>query len=187
MRRILKNRAVLVLISACYCALLFGCATMRYPGAYKVEGMEFKDFSQIDDDRALKVVALIYNVKSDCWEDGIARSIALQEYLELLAKRKSQYVKSSGIFDIKFERVKLSSWKEGDLARLYDCLEPKARAYYIDSAPELSETQNARRIIYITALSATVKELKRRDITDKTIAIAGQVLSTALMIALSLI
>jgi hypothetical protein len=174
-----------VILSVCF--VICGCATMRYPGAYKVEGMEFKDFGQIDDDRALKVVALIYNVKSECWEDGIAKSLALQEYLNLLSKRKSQYVKKSGVFEIKFEKVKLSSWSDNDLVRLYDCLEPKARMYYTDSAQELNETQNAQRIVYLTGINSAVSELKRRDITQKTIMIAGQVLSTALMVALSFI
>lgn len=182
----MQNLLKITAVSAA-CCLLCGCATMRYPGAYKVEGMEFKDFTQIDDDRALKVVALIYNVKPEGWEDGIARSLALQEYQGLLAKRKSQYVKKSGIFDIEYERVKLSSWSDNDLVRLYECLEPKARMYYTDSAPELSESQNARRIIYLTGINAAIAELKKRDITQKTIAIAGQVLSGALMVALSFI
>jgi hypothetical protein len=160
---------------------------MRYPCAYKVEGAEFKDFGQIDDDRALKVVALIYNVRPEGWEDGIARSLALQDYLGLLAKRRSQYVKRSGIFDISFEKVKLASWTDDDLVRLYDCLEPKARVYYSDSAPELSETQNARRIVYLTGINSVIAEMKKRDITRKTLEIAGQVLSTALMVAMSLI
>lgn len=160
---------------------------MKYPRAYKVEGANFEEFSQIDDDKALKVVALIYNVKAGCWEEGIARSIALQEYLGLLAKRRSQYVKNSGIFDIKFEKVELAKWKDADLVKLYECIMPKAGAYYTDTAMELSEAQNAERIVYVTAVNAVLRELKKRDITAKTIEIAGHVLSTALMVALSLI
>ena len=171
----------------CLCAAVSGCATMRYPSAYKVEGKEFKDFKDLDDERALKIIALIYNVKHECREDGIARSVALEEYQKLLAKRKSQYVKNSGIFDIKYDKVKLSSWEAGDLIKLYDCLTPKANAYYAECGPELTEIQNSERIVYLTAIGAVVKELKRRDITDKAMAIAGQVLSAALTIALSLI
>ena len=171
----------------CLCVFVSGCATMRYPSAYKVEGKEFKEFKDLDDERALKTVALIYNVKHECWEDGIARSVALEEYQKLLAKRKSQYVKNSGLFDIKYDKVNLSSWEDGDLIKLYDCLVPKANAYYVECAPELTEIQNAERIVYLTAIGAVVRELKKRDITDKAVAIAGQVLSAALTIAMALI
>src|SRR3989338_3137426 len=84
-----------------------GCATMRFPGAYKVEGKEFSQFKELDDERALKVVALIYNVKFEGWEDNIARSIALEEYLSLLKKRGSRYIKKSGIFNIQYDKAKL--------------------------------------------------------------------------------
>jgi hypothetical protein len=174
-------------VLVCLCAVLCGCVTMRYPSAYKVEGREFREFKELDDERALKLVALIYNVKADTWEDGVARSIALEEYQDLLAKRNSAYVKNSGIFDIQYEKVKLSSLKSEDLIRLYDCLYPKANVYRLDSAPELSETQNAQRIVYLTAGGLIVKEMKKRDITEKAMLIAGQVLSTALMVALSLL
>jgi len=172
---------------ACLCAALSGCATMRYPSAYKVEGKEVKDFKDLDDDQALKVVALIYNLKHECWEDGIARSIALEEYLKLLVKRNSQYVKNSGIFDTKYDKVKISSWKDEDLMKLYDSLVPKARDYYTECAPELTETQNAQRITYLTAINVAIKELKKRDVTQKVAAVAGQVLVTALSVALSMI
>jgi hypothetical protein len=164
-----------------------GCATMRYPRAYKIEGKEYKEFKELDDERALKVVALIYNVKHEVWEDDIARSLALEEYLGLLAKRKSKYIKDSGIFDIKYEKAKISTWEDEDLVKLYDTLAPKADAYYIDSARELTETKNAERIVYLTAVNVIVKELKKRDITRKVVLLAGQVLTTALTVALSLI
>ena len=61
------------------CLVLCGCATVRYPCAYKVEGQEFKEFKDLNDERALKLLALIYNVKHEAWEDGIARSLALRE------------------------------------------------------------------------------------------------------------
>ncbi len=183
MRYPIRFPALIICLSLIVC----GCAAMRYPGAYKVEGREFKEFKDLDDERALKLVALIYNVKTQCWEDGIARGIALEEYQGLLAKRKSPYIKNSGIFDIKYDKANIPSWKDGDLARLYDCLYPKANAYYADSAPELSETQNARRIVFLTAVNAVIRELKKRDITRKAVMIAGQVLTTALTVALSLI
>lgn len=171
----------------CAAALLSGCATMRYPGAYKVEGVEVKDFKQLDDDRALKLVALIYNVGTEAWEDGIARSIALEEYLKLLTGRKSKYIKESGVFDIKYEKVRLSTWKDDDLIRLYDVLDLKTRGYYIDSSAELTETENAKRIMYLTAINAVTKELTIRDGKRTAFSVVGQVLLTVLSAALSMI
>ena len=171
----------------CVCLLVSGCATMQYPTRYKVEGKEVKEFKELDDDRALKLVALIYNVKHEIWEDDIARSIALQQYIELLKKRKSQYIKKSGIFEINYEKVKISSWKDDDLMKLYDVLEPKAALYYVDAAPELNEIQNAERIIYLTALSAITTEMKKRNNTRNVVSVAGQVLMGALTVALSML
>lgn len=174
---------LLIFISVAVC----GCATMRYPGAYKVEGKEFKEFKELDDDRALKLVALIYNVKTETWEDGIARSITLEEYLTLLGKRRSRYVKNSGIFDIKYDKVVISKWEDGDLIKLYEALVPKTDAYYMDSAAELTEIQNARRIIYLTALNSIATELKKRENTRSAVAVASQLLLTVLSAALAMI
>ncbi|MDP3730362.1 MAG: hypothetical protein Q8R14_02425 [Candidatus Omnitrophota bacterium] len=167
--------------------VLSGCATMRYPSTYKVEGKEAREFKDLDDDKALKAVVLIYNAKSDIWEDSLARSIALEEYLKLLKNRKSAYIKKSGIFNIKYDRVKVSKMRDDDLERLYDALLPKAEVFSMDSAPELSEIQNANRIIYLTAISSVITELKKRDNARNVISIAGQILVTALTVALQLL
>lgn len=171
----------------CLCALISGCATMRYPRAYKVEGKEVSDFKELDDEKALKLVVLIYNIKPQDWEDGIARSVSLGEYIGLLAKRNSPYLKKSGVFKVQYEKVKLKTWKDPDLVKLYDMLVPKAEKYYIDSATELSDAQNTERIMYLTAMSAVDTELRRRDNTRSAVTIAGQVLVGALTIALSML
>ena len=164
-----------------------GCATMNRPTAYKVEGKEYSQFKEMDDDRALKLVALIYNVQTETWEDGIARSIVLEDYMTLLAKRKSKYIKNSGIFEAKYEKVKLSAWKNEDLIKLFETLSPKADAYYMDAAPELTEVQNAQRIVYLTAVNAIDTEMKKRRNTQGAISIASQVLMSALSVALAMI
>lgn len=171
----------------CAVIVLSGCATMRYPKTYKVEGGEVKEFKDLDDDKALKAVVLIYNTKSDIWEDSIARSIALEEYIKLLKKRRSAYIKKSGIFSIKYDKVKISGMKDEELEKLYDALLPKAEVYRMDSAPELSEIQNASRITYLTAISSVITELKKRDNTRNVISVAGQVLITVLTIALQML
>jgi hypothetical protein len=176
-----------IILLACTSALLCGCATMRYPCAYKVEGKEAKDFKDLDDDRALKLVALIYNVKCETREDGIARSISLEEYQSLLARRKSEYIKRSGIFDIQYEKVRIAKWSDDDIIKLGDCLSCRTGRYYSESAGDLSETQNAERIMYLTAMGSIAKELKKRDITRKSLLVAGQVLSAALTFALAFI
>lgn len=183
MKNLIKTTAFVIAVSI----IVSGCATMNYPAAYKVEGKEFKEFKELDDDKALKLVALIYNVSTETWEDGIARSIALEEYMTLLAKRNSKYIKKSGIFDAKYDKVKISGWKDTDLIKLYDSLSPKSDTYYMDVAPELTETENARRIVYLTAVNAIDKEMKKRRNTQGAVSIAGQVLMTALSVALSMI
>jgi hypothetical protein len=172
-------------LAICLCAVLSGCATMRYPHTYKVEGKEFAEFKDLDDEKALKVVAMIYNVKNECRDDKTARSIALEEYLNLLSKRKSQYIKNSGIFNAQYEKVQLSTYGDEELLAFYQCLEPKAMEY--SGRSDLTEVQNAERIVYLTAINAVVKEMKKRDITQKAIVIAGQVLSAALTVALAMI
>jgi hypothetical protein len=171
----------------CACLLLSGCAAVRFPSVYKVEGKEVKDFKELDDDKALKLVTLIYNVKHDVWEEGIARSIALEQYINLLAKRKSKYIRSSGIFGVTYDKVKLASWPDEDLEKLYDTIEPKASAYYVDAAPDLSDIQNAERIMYLTAMSAVEAEMKSRGSKRTAVALAGNILIGALSIAMAML
>ena len=70
---------------------------------------------------------------------------------------------------------------------MYDCLYPKACRYYEDTAADLTETQNAERIVYLTAVNVVAKELKKRDITAKAMSFAGQILVGVLSIALGMI
>jgi len=183
MRSSIKLAVLLIAVSI----VSSGCATMRYPSAYKVEGKEVKNFKELDDDKALKLVALIYNIKSEATEDSIARSIALEEYLALLAKRNSKYIKKSGIFDIKYDKVKLSVWEDEELIRLCDALAPKTENFYMDSAAELTEIQNAQRIMYLTAINAIAREIHKRQNTKTVMSVASQVLLTALSAAMALI
>jgi hypothetical protein len=183
MRSSLRLTALLVSVSV----LLSGCATMRYPTVYKVEGKEFKEFKELDDDKVIKIIVQIYNVKFEGAEDNVARSIALEEYLALAKKRHSAYIKKSGVFDLQYDKVKLPSWKNEDLEKLYDSLIPKARLFYMDSASELTEIQNANRVIYLTAVNAVIKELRKRRDTENAMEIASRVLVGVLSIALSMI
>ena len=183
MKNLMKSSIFIAVVSLA----ISGCATMNYPNAYKIEGKEYAQFKELDDDRALKLVALIYNVQTQAWEDGIARSIALEDYLTLLAKRKSKYIKNSGIFEAKYEKVKLPSWKSEDLIKLFETLSPKTEGYYMDAAPELTEAQNAQRIVYLTAANAIDNEMKKRRNAQGAISIASQILMTALSVALSMI
>ena len=178
---------IFLILLACVCVITSGCATMRYPSAYKVAGIEVKKFEELDDEKALKLIALIHNVNHENWEDNIARSLALQKYLDLLTKRKSKYIKDSGVFDMTYEKVNLTKWADDDLIKLYDTLETKAGAYYIDSAGELTETENTERIVYLTAQSAMATEMKKRNNTRNAASIATQVLGGILTIALSML
>ena len=179
----MKFTALLMILSIALC----GCVTMNYPRAYKVEGKEFREFKELDDDKALKIVAMIYNVRHADWEGTMARNITLDEYINLLRKRRSLYIKKSGIFNIKYEKQKLSKWKKEELERLYDLLEPKTQNYYIETANALTEGQNAIRITYLTAMGCVVRELERRQNTDAVIGTAMQVIITALSVALQML
>jgi len=171
----------------CLSLLLAGCATMRYPRNYMVEGKEYKEFKELDDEKALKVITMIYNVKYENWEEETARAIALEEYIKLISKRNSKYVKASGVFDIKYDRVDISEWGDKDLVELYDALVPKAELYYKESDRSLTEVQNIERIVYMTAMNAISRELKKRNNTRNAISVGSQILSGVLMIALSII
>jgi len=183
MRILIKPLSLLL----CAVVMISGCATMRYPSTYKVEGKEVKEFKDLDDDKAIKAVVLIYNAKSDIWEENMARSIALEEYLKLLKKRKSRYIKKSGIFKVKYDKVKVSKMKDDDLEKLYYALVPKTETYYMESAPELTERENAKRLVYLTAMSSISTEMEKRNNTKNVISIAGQVLVTALTVALQIL
>lgn len=177
----------IIVVFCIFALLVSGCATMRYPRTYKVEGKEVMDFKQLDDDKALKLVVMIYNINPKDWEDGVAKNISLGEYINLLSKRNSAYLKKSGIFEVKYDKVILKTWKDPDLLKLYDTLVPKTEKYYVEEGPGLSETQNTERIMYLTALSAIDTELRRRDNTRSAMGIAGQVLMGALTVALALL
>ena len=176
-----------IAITVSVCLILSGCATMHYPTAYKVDGKEFKEFKDMDDEKAVKAVVLIYNVQHGAWEDKIARSIALDEYLTMIKKRNSAYIKNSGVLDLKYDKADLAKWKSEDLIKLCTDLEPKAELFYMDAAQELTDVQNADRIIYLTAINATLKELKKRKYTRDAMTIAAQVLTGVLSIAMAMI
>ncbi len=176
----------LIVMVACL-SVISGCATMSYPSAYKVEGKEVKDFKGLSDEQALKIVALIYNTSRETWEDRMARDIALNEYVTLLKKRHSAYINKSGIFNMQYDKTNLSSWKRDDLIKLYDALGSAANSYYMDSAHDLTEIENAKRIAYLTAINSIEKELKKRDSSKNVAAIAVNALGAAILFALSMV
>jgi hypothetical protein len=160
---------------------------MRYPNQFKVDGKECRDFKELDDEKALKLIAMIYNVRGEDATGEIARRIVLEQYINLVAKRKSRYCKGSGIFDIKYDKVDLAKYEDEELIRLYEDLEPRAGGYRMESAQELSESENAKRIVYLTAICRVAGEIKKRDNTRQAMNVAGQVLAGALTVAMSLI
>lgn len=179
------NRLIaIILVTA---LALSGCATMRYPSTYKVDGKQCWSFKELDDEQALKIVALIYNMPHQAKDDDVARSLALEQYLALVKKRNSKLIKESGIFNIEYNKVNLSKWSEDDLVGLLDSLEPKVQGSAVEGVQTLSESQNTQRIVYLTAAYCVGNELQKRDQTRQALSIAGQVLTTALSVALSMI
>ena len=178
----------LILGLVVFCMILTGCASLKHQKmGYKVDGVEFKTFKDLSDEQALKVTVMVYNVAGETPEEKIARSITLSEMIELLKKRKSAYLKNSGIFDMTYEEVDLKSWSDDDLTKVYHALKNRVDISNYRSISSLTEEENAHRIVYLTGMTAIVAELQKRDNVRQTWSVVGQVLMTALSIAVSAI
>ncbi len=182
----MKKHFLLLTIAALCCSLT-GCATTRQQLGYKVEGKEYKTFEELDDDKALKMVVMIYNVNTNSEEEITAKNIALTKYMKILKARNSKYLKESGVFDLSYEKIYLSKWHEEDLVRIFKHLQYQPEKYDFETTTELTEQQNTRRIVYLTAMVALAEEVKNRDNTRYAMDMFGNLLGIALAVAVSVI
>ena len=165
-----------------------GCATTKFSYKYKIDGEEHADFTKLSDEQALKAAVMTYNVKTESADELIAKTLTLQSQMDMLSKRKSSYIKDSGVFDqIKFDRLDLKTWTDDDLILAYNSLKDKANLSYNKPSAALDERENARRIVYMTGMQALVNELEHRENTKQAWAVASQLLSAALTVAVSMI
>jgi len=181
------KRYFLLLIIAALCGSLTGCATTRQQLGYKVEGKEYKTFEELDDDKALKMVVMIYNVDTNSEEEIVAKNITLTKYMRMLKGRNSKYLKESGVFDLSYEKIYLNKWHDEDIMRVFKYLQSQPEKYDFETAAELPEQLNARRIVYLTAMVSIAEEAKKRDSTRYAMDMFGNFLGIALAVAVSLI
>ncbi|MBD3295894.1 MAG: hypothetical protein GF392_00815 [Candidatus Omnitrophica bacterium] len=165
--------------------LLSGCATARYDHGYRIEGRTYQSLGDMDDDTALKMVAALYNVHARSYTEQIAKDLTLETYLEALRQRNSDYIDTSGIYDVPYDRVDLSGMPSEDLVRLFNELEKEYPRYRHVDISSLSEARSARRIIGLTGMYEIAGELRRRDNTRRAWAFLGQALQVALSVAVS--
>jgi hypothetical protein len=167
--------------------LLSGCATARYDHGYRVEGRTYHTFEDMDDDTALKMVAAVYNVHARSYTEQIAKDLTLETYLDVLRKRNSGYIDTSGIYDVPYDPVDLSTMPSEDLVRVFEELEKEYQRYRHADISALSDARSARRVINLTGMHEIAGELQRRDNTRRAWAFLGQALQVALSVAVSAI
>ncbi len=181
------KRYLFLLIVIALCFSLTGCATTRQQLGYKVEGKEYKTFEELDDDKALKMVVMIYNVNTNSQEEIAAKNIALTKYMRILKGRNSKYLKESGVFDLGYEKIYLNKWHDEDLRRVFKYLQSQPEKYDFETTAELTEQQNTRRIVYLTAMVSIAEEVKKRDNSRYAMDVFGNMLGVAIAVAVSLI
>jgi hypothetical protein len=181
-----KYKSLVLILAASF--VLSGCASLKHQKfGYKVDGKEYKSFKDLSDEHALKVTVMIYNINAEGPEEKIAKSITLTQMVEMLKQRKSAYLEGSGIFDIQIQEIDLKTWTDEDLVKVYKILKNKVDISNYRAFPSLTEEENAYRVMYLTGMTAIVTELKKRDNVRQAWSTVGQVLVTALSIAVSAI
>lgn len=167
---------------------LAGCATTKTQQyGYKVEGKEYRKFEELNDDEAMKVVISFFNVPEETYEDGVAKGLTIEKYMGVLEKRKSKYIKDSGIFSLAYQEIDLKLWNDQDLVTVYEALERRTIEYRYAPVATLSERENALRICRLTGMSCLVSELRRRKNTQEAWGVVAQVLTIGLQVALSML
>ncbi len=168
-------------------AAISGCASTKAHYGYKVDGQQYASFKELDDEQSLKMVVMLYNVPTETYEDKTAKNITITKYMELLQKRKSDYIAGSGVFDLQYEKIDLKVWPEDDLISVYRALAEKPGVYDHQTTHELSENDNATKIVRLTGMEEIVRELRNRQNTRQAWSILAQVLTIALNVALAAI
>lgn len=174
-------------LAVCFLLILSGCATTGNVGVLDGGGKKSKKFKQLSDEEALKTVVTMYNVVTEAGDDQVAKSIALDVYLQELMKRKSAYIASSGVFELSYEHQALDKWTDREIAEMYKTLECKVQVYETTKPEELNEDGKALRLIRITAMDAVYKEGTKRDIFRNAMDVAMNALMIAANIALAMI
>ena len=179
------QKSLLFLILLCFCVA--GCATTGNKLAYDKNSEKFKLLDDVSDEKALETYILIYNVQPRTWEVETAKNLSLEEFLEVLKKRKSKTIKESGVFELEYDEVDLKKWSDVQVLEFYDQLDAAVKNVQVIAIPEATEDENALRIIYMTAREVVAKEGYRREGLRNLLIIFGKVVNVALAVAISVI
>jgi predicted small secreted protein len=168
------------------CFLAAGCSTTNTMGFREGSGEQGK-FKSLSDEEALAMVAEIYNVAPETEKDGIAKNIALAEYIKELKKRRSKYIEASGIYELGYVDVDIRKWSDTEIVEYYTYLSSRVKEYEAVKSLELTDRWKAEVSMYVTARNAVFQEGKRRDHVRQFVEIAGTVLVAALNAAIAAI
>lgn len=135
------------------------------------------------DGEALRFGTIIYNLSPQDYEGEMAKNIAFGEYLKKLKRKRSKLVRGSGIFDLKYEPVKISSLPNAELLKLHELYASRLGTYEGVRDIELSEDEEGYRIIYATSTKAIRKELGKRNLIDTSREILMNLIGIAATIA----
>ena len=184
----LNKKYIKAFVLAALCLSAAGCATTKsHQYGYKVEGREYRKFADLSDEDATKVVVSFFNVPDEIYEDSVAKYLTIQKYMEILEKRKSEYIENSGIFGLAYKEIDLKLWNDQDLVTVYEALERRTIEYRYAPVATLTERENALRICRLTGMNCLIDELRRRKNTREAWGVAAQLVTVALQVALSMI
>ncbi|MDD3089297.1 MAG: hypothetical protein PHT95_05055 [Candidatus Omnitrophica bacterium] len=178
-----RAKAFVLVPTVCVSFLFQGCATTSNAGRHSSD-LTIKGLS---DEDALKKVVALYNVKVETADDMIARNIALGVYLDELRKRKSEYIASSGVFDLEFRREDLKKWTDREIVRMFRSLDTMSMPYDRAETSAMSENEKALMVLRLTARQVVHEEGKRRDIVRNVSEAAMNALMVAASIAVAII
>lgn len=164
-----------------------GCASTGSKLAYDKQSDKYELLDDVSDEKALETYTLIYNVQPRTWELETAKNLSLEEFSEALKKRKSRFIKESGVFDLEYNKVDLKNWSDTQLLEFYDHLDARVKNIDISAIPESTDDENALRIIYMSARDRIAREGYRREGLRNFWTIFGQVINVALAVAISAI
>jgi hypothetical protein len=91
----------------------------------------------------------------------MSKKVFLSQLMKKIEKKENEYIKNSGVLDIKYKKIVLKDWLESDLLDLYgDINRGVKQAEQISAADDASKT---RKMVLVMGQNIVSQELKRRD------------------------
>lgn len=166
---------------------LAGCATTGGGDIHARAGQHATKFKKLSDEEALKIVAAVYNCRSEAPMDMTAKNITLGTYIDDLKKRRSKYLEDSGVFQLSFDREDIKKWTDRQIVETFRALETKALQYERTGEADLREEEKTAQLIRLTAMDAIYREGKRRDLFRNILEASMRALTIAASIAAAMI